>query len=46
MIQTGNREGMRTLEASLNEYVAAGIVSYETALRNANLPDQILRTAY
>ncbi|HEX5135843.1 MAG TPA: PilT/PilU family type 4a pilus ATPase [Planctomycetota bacterium] len=43
VIQTGNREGMRTLEASLNEYVAAGIVSYETALRNANLPDQILR---
>lgn len=43
VIQTGTREGMRTLEASLNEYVAAGIVSYETALRNANLPDQILR---
>jgi twitching motility protein PilT len=43
VIQTGTREGMRTLEASLNEYVAAGLVSYETALRNANLPDQILR---
>jgi twitching motility protein PilT len=43
VMQTGAREGMRTLEASLNEYVAAGIVSYETAARNANLPDQILR---
>jgi twitching motility protein PilT len=43
VLQTGTREGMRTLESSLNEYVAAGIVGYETALRNANLPDQILR---
>jgi twitching motility protein PilT len=43
VLQTGTREGMRTLEASLSEYVAAGIVSYETALRNANLPDQIVR---
>jgi len=43
VMQTGAREGMRTLEASLNEYVAAGIVSYETAVRHANLPEQILR---
>jgi twitching motility protein PilT len=43
VIQTGAREGMRTLEASLNECVATGIVSYETAVRNANLPDQIVR---
>jgi twitching motility protein PilT len=43
VIQTGGREGMRTLESSLNEYVAAGIVTYETAVRNANLPEQILR---
>jgi len=43
VMQTGAREGMRTLEASLNEYVAAGIVSYETAVRHANLPEQIVR---
>jgi len=43
VLQTGGREGMRTLEAALNEYVAAGIVSYETAVRHANLPEQILR---
>ena len=43
VLQTGGREGMRTLESSLNEYVASGIVTHETAARNANLPDQILR---
>lgn len=43
VMQTGGREGMRTLEASLNEYVAAGIVTYETAVKNANLPEQLLR---
>jgi twitching motility protein PilT len=43
VLQTGGREGMRTLEASLNEYVAAGIISYETAAKHANLPEQILR---
>jgi twitching motility protein PilT len=43
VLQTGGRDGMRTLESSLNEYVASGIVAYETAARHANLPDQILR---
>jgi twitching motility protein PilT len=43
VMQTGGRDGMRTLEASLNEYVAAGIVAYATAVRHANLPDQIVR---
>jgi twitching motility protein PilT len=43
VLQTGAREGMRTLESSLNEYVSAGIVTHETAARNANLPEQILR---
>ncbi len=43
VLQTGARDGMRTLEASLNEYVSSGIVTYETAAKNANLPEQILR---
>jgi len=43
VLQTGGREGMRTLESALNEHVASGIVTYATAARNANLPEQILR---
>jgi len=43
VMQTGGREGMRTLEAALNEYVATGIITYDTAVKAANQSEQIVR---
>jgi len=42
LMQTGVREGMQTLEGALNELLAQGEISQETALQKANFPRQIL----
>jgi twitching motility protein PilT len=41
MMQTGAKDGMRTLEASLNDLVRRGVVSYDVAVSRANFPKQI-----
>jgi len=45
MMQTGAKEGMITLEATLNELVQRGVIAYEVALQKANFPKQIRRRA-
>jgi twitching motility protein PilT len=41
MIQTGGREGMLTLESSLNQLLARREISLDTALAKANNPSSI-----
>jgi twitching motility protein PilT len=41
VVQTGAGEGMRTLEAGLDELVAKKVICYETAVARANFPAQI-----
>ncbi|MFF0383522.1 type IV pilus twitching motility protein PilT [Streptomyces sp. NPDC004286] len=43
MISTGHREGMQTLETSLNTLVTTGTVSYEQAVRHTAHPEDIRR---
>jgi twitching motility protein PilT len=40
-ISTGARDGMRTLEASLSDLVAGGVVSYEEALTHTLFPSEV-----
>ncbi|MCZ6573121.1 MAG: type IV pilus twitching motility protein PilT [Planctomycetota bacterium] len=44
IIQTASREGLRTLEANLNELIHKKVITYETALVKANYPQQLDRT--
>lgn len=43
MIATGRREGMQTLESSINALVAAGTVTYEEAVLHTAYPEDIKR---
>ncbi|WP_406196024.1 hypothetical protein OH807_08810 [Kitasatospora sp. NBC_01560] len=43
MIATGHRDGMQTLESSLNALVAAGAVAYEEAVLHTARPEEIQR---
>lgn len=43
MISTGHRDGMRTLEASINALVAADTITYEEAVRHTAYPEDIQR---
>jgi len=43
-VVTGQREGMQTLEASLNQLVAEGMVTYEDALSRSTHPKEIVRS--
>ncbi len=43
MMQTGAKEGMMTLESSLNDLVARGVITYETAAARANVPSSITK---
>ncbi len=45
VITTSRAEGMQTLEHSLNERVAAGLVTYEDAMSRALFPNEIERPA-
>ena len=45
MMQTGGKEGMMTLESSLNDLVARGVITYETAAARANIPASITKPA-
>jgi len=38
MMQTGAKDGMQTLEDSLNDLIARGLITHETALHKANHP--------
>ena len=40
-IATSARDGMRTLETSLTELVAEGLVSYEEAITHSLFPDEV-----
>jgi twitching motility protein PilT len=40
-IQTGTRDGMCTMEKSLNELCQAGLISPEDALSKANHPQEL-----
>jgi twitching motility protein PilT len=42
VMQTGGKRGMQTLEQSLAELIARGLVSQETALSRSSRPDQLL----
>jgi twitching motility protein PilT len=42
-MQAGAKDGMQTLEDSLNDLIARGLITYETGLSRANLPKQIER---
>ncbi|HEV3407704.1 MAG TPA: hypothetical protein VG079_03355, partial [Gaiellaceae bacterium] len=42
IMQTGGKRGMQTLEQSLAELVARGLVSQETALARSSRPEQLL----
>jgi twitching motility protein PilT len=44
-IATGAKDGMQTLEASLSQRVAAGVISYEEALSRSMHPGEIERKA-
>jgi twitching motility protein PilT len=41
LLQTGSKDGMQTLESSLNDLVRRGVVAFETAVSKANYPKQI-----
>jgi len=41
IMQTSARQGMLTLETSLNELVQRRVITYETAVAKANFPAQI-----
>ncbi|WP_239146910.1 type IV pilus twitching motility protein PilT [Streptomyces sp. SID10815] len=43
MISTGHRDGMRTLETSINALVAAGAITYEEAVLHTAHPEDIQR---
>ncbi len=43
-LQTGAAEGMQTLEDGLNTLVRDGVITYETAVHNANAPQRIRGT--
>jgi twitching motility protein PilT len=43
VVATGQRDGMNTLEASLSELVAAGIIDYDEALLHSLYPDEVAR---
>ena len=40
-MQTGSKDGMKTLETSLIDLLNRGIISYENAYSKANVKDQI-----
>ncbi|MEI8083803.1 MAG: type IV pilus twitching motility protein PilT [Actinomycetes bacterium] len=42
-VVTGQRDGMQTLEASLNELIAEGLVTYDDALARSTHPKEIVR---
>jgi twitching motility protein PilT len=42
IMQTGGKRGMQTLEQSLAELVARGLISQETALSRSSRPEQLL----
>jgi twitching motility protein PilT len=42
IMQTGGKRGMQTLEQSLAELLARGLISQETALSRSSRPDQLL----
>jgi twitching motility protein PilT len=42
IMQTGGKRGMQTLEQSLAELVARGVISQETALSRSSRPEQLL----
>jgi len=42
-MQSGAKDGMQTLEESLNDLIARGSITYETGLAKANVPKQIER---
>jgi twitching motility protein PilT len=44
-VTTGARDGMQTLEASLSDLVAQGLVDYEEALTHTLLPNDVRRPA-
>ena len=41
IIQTASREGLRTLEANLNELIYKKVITYEAALAKSNYPQQL-----
>jgi twitching motility protein PilT len=41
LIQTGAKDGMQTLESSLNDLLAQRLITYETAVARAHFPAQI-----
>ncbi|MGP3683295.1 type IV pilus twitching motility protein PilT [Streptomyces sp. IBSNAI002] len=43
MIATGHRDGMRTLETSINGLIATGAITYEDAVRHTAHPEDIQR---
>ena len=43
VISTGSKYGMQTLEQSISELVAAGVVDYEEAISHSLFPDEITR---
>ncbi len=42
-MQAGAKDGTQTLEDSLNDLIARGLITYETGLTKANVPKQIER---
>jgi len=42
IMQTSGKSGMKTLEAALNQLVAEGVISLETAIAKANQPKEIV----
>ena len=43
IIQTSGKEGMISLEQSLNDLIKRRVITYETAISKANFPKQIER---
>ncbi|HZG95019.1 MAG TPA: ATPase, T2SS/T4P/T4SS family, partial [Mycobacteriales bacterium] len=43
LVQTGQREGMQTLEASLSDLVAQGKIRYDDAIAFASYPNEIAK---
>jgi Tfp pilus assembly pilus retraction ATPase PilT len=44
-METGTREGMQTMERSLAGLLRQGTISREEAIRHANYPQELSRTA-
>jgi twitching motility protein PilT len=42
VLQTGQRDGMQTLEVSLSDLVARGLVSHDEAVGRSMYPNEVL----